>query len=312
MGNYQNFEESEKRKFLSSYNKNPEDFYILRKVPISKHPILANLPFYFAQGISGDVNIIILKLYTSGSNYQRDNLIEIGMCKIKYSPINNIITELSSVYRSVEDPKTKISDEISLQTGLTNENIQGRVFNDSEIASFFAGTSIVVCHNAMFERQFFEKRFKLLDNLSWVSSLREIPWRRLDKNIRGLDLTAILYARHYFYDKTSALDETLALVWALLEVLGAFSYVIKSLEPSGAIIYAFGAPFDIKDVLRQNSYHWDGTKKVWYKHVLRVEYLDNEVNLLRNLYDPNSQKFRIKYLNASIRYKHNVFDESLS
>ena len=73
MGNYQNFEESEKRKFLSSYNKNPEDFYILRKVPISKHPILANLPFYFAQGISGDVNIIILKLYTSGSNYQRDN-----------------------------------------------------------------------------------------------------------------------------------------------------------------------------------------------------------------------------------------------
>ena len=60
MGNYQNFEESEKRKFLSSYNKNPEDFYILRKVPISKHPILANLPFYFAQGISGDVNIIIL------------------------------------------------------------------------------------------------------------------------------------------------------------------------------------------------------------------------------------------------------------
>lgn len=292
--------------FVSMYKAEPDDFRVLCKIPLVKSSTLANLPLRLAKECTDEQLMVILKLYTSGQNYQKDTIIELAMTKARYSPSLGCITEISGVYRGIEDPRVRISDKVMLQTGLDNDNLAGRVLDQDETARFLAGVSLVVCHNAMFERQFFEKKFPLFNNLNWVSSLREIPWRGLDNSIRSLELTSILLSRGYFFTKKTALDETLALAWVLIEVNGAFKEILRALEPTGAVIYAFGAPYEIKDVLKQSAYHWDRSQKVWYKMVLRLEYVEHEINFLQNLYDHNRVKLKVKYLSANVRYKHDM------
>lgn len=293
--------------FVSMYRTDAENFKILNKVPLVKGAILNQLPYMLREAVGDELPMIILRLYTSGQSYQKDNIIELGMTKARYSPSKGIITEICAVYRGIEDPKVKIKDDITLQTGLDNEYLIGRFIDQQEVASFMAGTQLVVCHNAMFERRFFEKKFQLLDNFNWVSSLREIPWRTINNRIRSLDLTSLLLESGYFYERKTAIEETLALLWLMILQPLAFNYVLKALIPSGAIIYAFGSPYEVKEILKQRNYHWDAHElKVWYKVVSKAEYVEQEIEFLRKLYDRDMAYIKIKHLSANVRYKYDL------
>ena len=52
------------------------------------------------------------------------------------------------------------------------------------------------------------------------------------------------------------------------------------------IVRAFGAAFDVKDVLRARRYRWNAVQKVWWKEVR--DRVAEEVWLSENVYSPRA------------------------
>lgn len=232
------------------------------------------------------IKVVVLDTESTGSDAGKDKLVELGMISMVVDLGTGEICKLIDVFDELEDPGMPISAEATAVNGITNDDVAGKSISDADVERFMDGVSMVVAHNAEFDRTLVEKRFPLFKQVRWACSLTQVDWAAAGFGSAKLEMLNLLIGK--FYDAHRAKEDCRALI----EVLAYRNDVVMPVSPMATLISvaqkrsfqidAVGAPFEVKDELKKNGYKWDAVKKkVWHKTVLGFDALGAECRWLK-------------------------------
>src|SRR5262249_42065626 len=89
---------------------------------------------------------IILDTETTGMTPGADEIIELGMLKFQYGQDGQIYRVLDS-FNQLREPKKPIPAHITAITGITNEDVAGRVIDPAEVEAFVSGAALIIAHS---------------------------------------------------------------------------------------------------------------------------------------------------------------------
>lgn len=217
---------------------------------------------------------ICIDTETTGLNYASDKIIELGIVAFQYDPLSSGIIKIIDRYAGFEDPGVPLSPETTAITGITDEMVTGQSFDDAQVCRLAEQASLVIAHNAAFDRKFVEVRFPAFSKVPWGCSMTQVDWQAERISTRVLEY--LLFKFGWFINAHRALDDAEGLLGILLENLPVsgtpvFKALLERCDGVTAKISAVGAPFEKKDVLKQRGYRWnDGTQggcKAWWTSV---------------------------------------------
>jgi DNA polymerase-3 subunit epsilon len=228
------------------------------------------------------ITVAILDTETTGTNPAKDKIIELGIVFVEVCPQTGQAYRVTKVFNELEDPGMPIPEESTRIHHITDEMVAGKLIDDVEVASLIKSVSLVVAHNAGFDRVFVESRFPIFATKPWACSFRQIPWSEEGISSGKLEFLAYNFGFHYTGHRASTDCH------ALLEVLQnrlpssgtlAMLALLQNARLAEIKISALGSPFESKDALKERNYRWNPDKKIWAKSVPQVA-LDDEVTWL--------------------------------
>ncbi|MEY4631450.1 MAG: polymerase polC-type [Pseudomonadota bacterium] len=234
---------------------------------------------------------VIVDLETTGVDPKSDRIVEVGIVEFAVGTAGEGEAKprvyLVGTYSGLEDPGRPLSPEIAKLTGLSDEVLAGRKVDWEQVRAMLSRATVVVAHNAPFDRAFLEARPELAGlKLHWACSIRHINWLKHGFKTRALNYLA---ADHGFVNPFAhrALFDcatTFRLVTPYLDELIRRSYLREYL------ISATGAPFETKDVLRTHGYRWNPEARVWAKSILEDELAEERAFLAADVYKTSTRK----------------------
>jgi DNA polymerase-3 subunit epsilon len=281
------------------------DFVVLRKIDLEQDHRFTR------KSVSGSRTGLCLDTETTGLDYTQDRIIELGIVAFEYDPATGAIIRIIGRYSGFEDPGFPLADEIKQITGITDEMLTGQVFNDEQVAALAESASLVIAHNAAFDRKFVEVRFPFFTNLPWACTVSQINWQA--ERISSRTLEYLLYkCGGYCINAHRALDDTEGLLGLLLGMLPVsetpiFQALLEASAEVSSRICAAGAPFDKKEALKQRGYRWnDGSRggtKGWWVTVPRDQEADELAYLAEEIYPGgNTGAVEITLIDAYSRF----------
>ena len=117
---------------------------------------------------------ICLDTETTGLNHVEDKIIELGIIAFEFNPITADIIRITGRYNGFEDPGYSLPNEIIEITGITDDMVRGQSLDDEQVNQIASQATVVIAHNAGFDRKFVEARFPLFKTLSWACSVNQI------------------------------------------------------------------------------------------------------------------------------------------
>lgn len=281
--------------------KRPQDYRLLERIPLTMPGMEEKIPLMLNKPETGERvhHAVFLDTETTGMKAGEDQIIELGMVRCTYSFDRRIILSIDDYYDEFEDPHRKIPLEIQELTHITDDMVAGHSFDEAKVSSILQGRPIVVAHNAAFDRPFFDRRFPSLADLSWACSCKGIEWNTLGSS--GTKLEFLNMSRGWFYDAHRAYVDCLATIWLMHIEPQAFSMLIENALRKTYRIYARGNTFDIKDLLKEKGYRFDGSMKCWYVDRYSKEEAEREITWLQGLYDASQATVVIQ--NAKTKFK---------
>ncbi len=217
---------------------------------------------------------LALDTETTGFDHPQDQIIELGLVAFEYDPHSGEIIRLVDRYSGCEDPGAPLSEEVKLVTGISDDLLRGTRLDDGRVEELAGKASLVIAHNAAFDRKFVESRFPLFARLPWACTLAQIDWQK--ELISSRTLEYLLFRYGYFIDAHRAVNDAEGLLGLLLERLPRsgtplFRELLTRAHEITARISAVGAPFDSKELLKQRGYRWndgaDGAPRCWWREV---------------------------------------------
>lgn len=281
------------------------DFVVLRKIDLARDNRFTHKSVPHARkGLCIDTE-------TTGLDHAQEKIIELGIVAFEYDPDSAAIIRISDRYSGFEDPGFPLADEIKQITGITDDMVAGQKFDDEAVAALAQDASLVIAHNAAFDRKFVETRFPVFANLPWACTVSQINWQ--EERISSRTLEYLLYkCGGYCINAHRALDDTEGLLGLLLGRLPVSDMPIFKalLEESARItskIYAVGAPFDKKEDLKLRGYRWnDGSRggtKGWWVTVSRDHEAEELAFLAQEIYHGgNTSSVEISRIDAYTRF----------
>lgn len=236
---------------------------------------------------------IYLDTETTGLDYQSDKIIELALVPFEYNKDGKVFRILSG-YSGFQDPKVPLTKDITLLTEITDDMVRGRELDNSKIDSLIAAASLIVAHNASFDRKFVEKQFPIFKEKAWCCSLSQIPWK--EENISSAKLEYLAYKFGFFYDAHRAEMDCLVGVHILTQSLPvsqelAFKVLLQNACSESYVLWATNAPYDSKDTLKSRGYRWNdgnnGKYKAWYIEVNELDKVFELEFLFQNIYKRN-------------------------
>ena len=91
-----------------------------------------------------------------------------GIVAFEYNPVTAEIIRVVGRYSGFEDPGYPLSDEVREITGITDDMVAGQAFDDDQVNALAQQATLVIAHNAAFDRPFVEKRFPVFAELAWA------------------------------------------------------------------------------------------------------------------------------------------------
>ncbi len=278
------------------------DFRLLERIPLTKEK--AAFPIELNPVVGDEQLMVLLDTETTGLSYEIDAIIELGMVKVLYSPSKNTITSIIEVLSVYEDPGKPIPEFVVGLTGITDEKVAGQKIDDDLVAKWLADSPLVVAHNAKFDRPFFERRFPNLKHLSWACSANGIDWAELGFSSKKLEF--LLLQLGWFYEGHRASIDCLAMAWLFYRLPEALTDLLKQAKTRTVFVRAFGAPFDVKDYLKERGYRWhngnQGANKHWWCEIAESD-LPEEQEFLNSIYHHGAEHAHYDYQDASVRFK---------
>jgi DNA polymerase-3 subunit epsilon len=234
---------------------------------------------------------LILDVETTGIDPEKDKIIEIGV--LEFGVREDGRPFITTMYGGVEDPGIPIPQEIQKLTGLTDDMVRGQAIDWNRVAELLRKSSLVVAHNASFDRAFVERRPELAGIKNhWACSLKHIDWEAKGFRTKALNYLA---ADHGFVNPFAhrALFDC-ATTFRIIE-----SYFPELLNRSylrQVRVSAFGAAFETKDILRNARYRWNAELRVWFKEVLEDGLEGERLFLRAEVYKSDRQSHKEEFL----------------
>lgn len=251
---------------------------------------------------------VVVDTETTGTNPDQDAIIELGMVSFEFDPQTGLAYNVLDTFDELEDPGYPIPPDSTSVHGITDEMVKGKKFDDNKVAHFLEDVSIVIAHNAKFDRVFLEKRLPIFESLPWACTFAQIDWN--GEGVGSAKLDYIAYQYGFFYDAHRAEVDCFALLEILQKQLPkskemVLKSLLLSLHQKSYTISALGSPFETKDVLKAKSYRWNGDKKCWHITLTGDDAIKEEVVWLKeNVYGGKSAKVEIEVLNCLTRFSN--------
>ena len=239
---------------------------------------------------------LYLDCETTGLSTEHDAVIELALLPFTYTAAGTVVEVLHSeakAYRN--DPGRPLPAEITHLTGLTDDDVRGERIDVAAATSLIARSSLIVAHNARFDRGFTERAVPASRARPWACTRAEVPW--IAEGFASQALHCLLCAYGvYARDRHRALADCEAGVWLLAQRLPVSGETVlaalrrRALAPT-VRLWAVRAPFAAKDALRARGYRWmptarSGIARSWWTEV-EPEALENEFAWLREtVYGP--------------------------
>lgn len=249
---------------------------------------------------------VVVDTETTGLDPNSDRIIEVGIIVFQYDPNSGQPIRQVDFYDGLEDPGHPLSEQTKSITGITDDHVANKRFDDERINALVAKADIVIAHNASFDRAFLEKRFPVFVDLPWGCSMADIDWS--GERIGSRTLEFLAYKLGFFFDAHRALEDCQALLSILssklpLSGIPALKPVIDSLNRVDHTIYATNAPFAKKELLKNRRYQWDSERKCWRKTLIGTAAYDEELSWLRNaVFEEGEARIDVVEVDARLRY----------
>jgi DNA polymerase-3 subunit epsilon len=249
---------------------------------------------------------IILDTETTGLSSESDRVIELGMLLFEFDPITGQVQRILRAFDQLEDPGMPIPPASTEVHHITDEMVKGQRIDDAEVARMLEGVSVVIAHNAAFDRPFVEQRWPLFEDVLWACSLRDIDWRA--EGFGSAKLEYLLYTQGIFYEAHRAENDCRALLEVLSRVLPngqktALLALLETLNQPQTRVYALNSPFETKDQLKLRGYRWDGEMRCWHRTLSGEQALQDETAWLKKrVYGERQALIEIETLGGKVRY----------
>ncbi|KXS55326.1 MAG: DNA polymerase III subunit epsilon [Marinobacter sp. T13-3] len=285
---------------LDEVRANPSDFGLLQRVPLTRAGV--TFPYALGEPVGDEVPLVVLDLETTGLDAATDAIIELGMARVQVSPSTGQVTSVDDVVSLYEDPGVPIPAESMAVHGITDDMVAGKRIDDAVVEQWLADDPVVVAHNATFDRPFFEARWPSLAGKRWACSLRGIKWSALGFESGKLEYL-VFRNGYYFYEGHRASIDCLAVAWLLHMNPQALQALLASEAAQQYAIKAVGAPFEVKDNLKDRGYQWkpEVWGKVW-RTLITEDDLEEEKAFLASLYHRGDQRADIQAIDSRTRF----------
>lgn len=216
---------------------------------------------------------VILDVETTGLDTGRDEIIELGMVKFRFTDTGTLVG-IGETFSGFQQPGRPIPAEITEITGITDAMVAGQSIAPNVVTAFAADASLIIAHNAGFDRRMVERVWPCFIDKHWGCSASQVNWRA--EGLTGSKLGYVLTDLGYFHDAHRAGDDcqaTLHVLTASLPRSGttALRQILHAASQSTVRIWAEGSPFGRKDLLKARGYRWSdgtgGSRKAWWTEV---------------------------------------------
>jgi DNA polymerase-3 subunit epsilon len=209
-----------------------------------------------------------LDVETTGLAVEADRIIELSIRRFRFNAMGHI-TKLDRPYSWLEDPGRPLDPVIVRLTGLTNEQLAGCAIDESRAVALLKSASLIVSHNAAFDRPFVDERLPEARGLAWACTCREVDWPEFGFDGRALGW--LLAQAGWFHAGHRAAADVDALITLLRHDLyngcTGLGALLENARRPGWIVRAAGAHFDVKERLKARGYRWDAAACVWWREV---------------------------------------------
>jgi DNA polymerase-3 subunit epsilon len=247
----------------------------------------------------------IVDTETTGLTPATDKVIELGLVVFEYAPATGEVFRVVDAYSGLEDPGRPIPAESTAIHGITDAMVAGKRIDEAQVKALLQGMSLLIAHNAEFDRPFLEQRLPFLAKLPWACSLRQVPWS--DEGFGAAGLEHLAYRCGFFFDAHRSEIDCRALLEVLrrpLPVSGrpALKRLLELAETADWRLYALASPFETKDQLKARGYRWDDKKRSWHR-TLEAAAMRAEIAWLKaNVYKRDSVTLEVEEQDALVRF----------
>ena len=238
---------------------------------------------------------VFLDVETTGLDSDSDEIIELAMVPFDYTEDGRVFS-IGPALHQLNEPSSPVTAKITSLTGITNEELVGRVLDPLAINNMIDQSVVIIAHNAEFDRPFVEKVSAKFSKMPWACTLRDISWH--DEGFEGRRLSDLLAHYLYFFDAHRATDDCIAGIALLTMKLPVSdeTVLVKLLDAARKTsyrIFAVSAAFEKKNTLKDRGYRWNTDlrfgPKSWYTEVSEVNF-DQEIQWLEQFVLPARAK----------------------
>lgn len=251
---------------------------------------------------------IFLDTETTGLDPLSDTVIELAMLPFDYAASGDILS-VGEPFNRLRDPGLPIPPSVTALTGISDELVGAATIDPAEVTSFVDKASLVVSHNAEFDRPFCEKLWPIFADKAWACSLREIAWA--DEGFEGAKLGHLAAGHGFFFNGHRAVDDCRAGVQILARKLPksgrtGLAALLESARRPRFRVRAVKAPYTQRDLLKSKGYRWNGGEggrlKAWFTDIDEQD-LEAELSFLRkDVYRRDDAPIQVQRATAWDRY----------
>lgn len=231
---------------------------------------------------------VVVDVETTGLDIEKDRIIELALRRFRYAPTGHIV-EIGKAWSWGEDPGQALPEDVIRLTGITDQDLIGRRIDDRMATNILSSASLIIAHNAAFDRPLIERRLPDLPQRRWACSMNEIDWRAA--GFEGRTLGWICTQAGWFFDAHRAEGDVDAVITLLMHERTDGRSFMWELDESAwsesILIEAIGSAMSTKEVLRARGYRWDPKAKLWWREVFERNFQDEEAWLAREIYGPD-------------------------
>lgn len=250
---------------------------------------------YGAAGTS-DLRVgLIVDCESTGKDTATDRITELAILPFEFDRDGHVY-EVGAGQSWLNDPGMPIPPEVTALTGITDDMVRGQRIDVVAVQRALDSAVIVLAHHANFDRKLCERQVPDFAAKRWACSHEEVPWRDFGAPCAKLQ-HLLLEVCGEFGCAHRALDDCRValhvLATAQREGRTALSYLLESARQPTTRIWATGAAFETKDVLKARDYRWCAPRKTWYLDARPAD-VDAEIDWLRgntNVWQPRLETF---------------------
>lgn len=246
----------------------------------------------------------LLDTETTGLDHQKDEIIEIAIRKWIYHKKEHYLIKPVEEYSALNEPvRNVISEEITELTGITKDDVKGKKIDWSIVGKLISESDFVLAHNAGFDRPMIEaveEVSKVSASKIWTCSFKQVDWARMGFLSSKQELLSIFHGFHYSGHR--ALTDIDALGNLILQ--GDYlKEILANAKTKQVCVDCVQAPFESKDLLKNNGFYWDALNKFWTRLVSESELEEMKIFLSEAVYPKGKMKAEFSTIELRDRFK---------